>query len=347
MNTDRMRPVLATLLLALLAAWLLRALQLPLPWLVGPLLATAGGRLAGLSLQGPRWGRAAGQWAIGSALGLYFTPEVVRLLGGLLPYLLPAALFAFVLAGLGALLLQRWSGLDHGSAFFASMPGGASEMANLAERHGVRVDMVAAAHSLRMLLVVTLIPALFTLSGVHGADLYHAAGRTLHYPGLLLLGALGLAAGWVWSRLRQPNPWMIGPLLVTVLLTASGIELSALPPWASPLAQLLIGCSLGSRFSPGFFRVAPRFLAAVAASSGVLMLAAAAFGGALAWLAGLNPATVMLGTTPGGIAEMCLTAHALQLGVPVVTAFQVCRMLCVVLLTDPLYRYLAVRLARR
>ena len=170
-------------------------------------------------------------------------------------------------------------------------------------------------------------------------------------PSKALPVAGALAAGTVGGALcawrGTPLPWMIGPLAVTALLTASGAELSALPPWASPLAQLLIGCSLGSRFSPGFFRVAPRFLAAVAAISGVLMLLAALFGWGVARLAGLNPATVMLGTTPGGIAEMCLTAHALQLGVPVVTAFQVCRMLCVVLFTDPLYRHLAARRARR
>ncbi|WP_029770810.1 AbrB family transcriptional regulator [Pseudogulbenkiania sp. MAI-1] len=342
-----MRLVLATLLLALLAAGLLAALRVPLPWLVGPLLATASGRLGGVALQGPRWGRAAGQAVIGTALGLYFTPLVMRPLLGLLPYLLLAGLFAFVLAVLGGALLQRLSGLDRGSAFFACMPGGASEMANLAEHHGVRVDRVAAAHSLRMLLVVIVIPALYTLSGVHGGDLYHAAGRALHYPGLALLCVLGLAAGWVWSRLGQPNPWMLGPLVVTALLTANGIELSALPPWASPTAQLLIGCSLGSRFSPEFLRVAPRFLTAVAVTSGVLLLVAAAFGWGLAWLSGLNPATAMLGTTPGGIAEMCLTANALQLGVPVVTAFHVGRVLCVLLLTDPIYRRLSRRLAWR
>lgn len=347
MNTDRVRLVSASLLLAVLAAGLLHVLRVPLPWLVGPLLATAAGRLGGVALQGPSWGRAAGQCVIGAALGLYFTPVVLRPLLDLLPYLLLAGLFAFVLAGLGGALLQRLSGLDRGSAFFACMPGGASEMANLAERHGVRVDSVAAAHSLRMLLVVSIVPALYTLSGVHGADLYHAAGRVVHYPGLALLGALGLAAGWVWARLGQPNPWMLGPLVVTALLTANGVELSTLPAWASPAAQLLIGCSLGSRFSPEFLRVAPRFLAAVVVTSGVLMLVAAAFGWGLAWLAGLNLATTMLGTTPGGIAEMCLTANALQLGVPVVTAFHVSRLLCVLLLTDPIYRRLAGRLAWR
>jgi uncharacterized membrane protein AbrB (regulator of aidB expression) len=58
----------------------------------------------------------------------------------------------------------------------------------------------------------------------------------------------------------------------------------------------------------------------------------------LAWLAGLNPATMVLGTAPGGIAEMAITAKVLQLGVPVVTAFQVCRLVAVLMLVEPLYR---------
>jgi hypothetical protein len=48
---------------------------------------------------------------------------------------------------------------------------------------------------------------------------------------------------------------------------------------------------------------------------------------------------VLLGTSPGGIAEMCITAKVLQLGVPVVTAFHVTRYVAVVVLTAPLYRW--------
>ena len=65
--------------------------------------------------------------------------------------------------------------------------------------------------------------------------------------------------------------------------------------------------------------------------------------GGYAWIvasiADLHPATLMLGTSPGGIAEMSLTAKALQLGVPVVTAFHVTRMSAVVLLAGPLFRF--------
>ena len=51
----------------------------------------------------------------------------------------------------------------------------------------------------------------------------------------------------------------------------------------------------------------------------------------------------MLGVAPGGISEMAITAKVLQLGVPLVTAFQVFRMVGVVLVTGPLYAYVVSR----
>lgn len=51
----------------------------------------------------------------------------------------------------------------------------------------------------------------------------------------------------------------------------------------------------------------------------------ASFDVALAWPAQQPAPTVILGTAPGGIAQMCLSAHRLSLGVPPATAFDVTR----------------------
>jgi uncharacterized membrane protein AbrB (regulator of aidB expression) len=72
--------------------------------------------------------------------------------------------------------------------------------------------------------------------------------------------------------------------------------------------------SLGVRFSPAFVRGAPRWLGSVALATLVMMALCAAFGTALAWATGLHPATLMLGTSPGGIAEMAITAKGVAVG---------------------------------
>jgi uncharacterized protein len=50
-----------------------------------------------------------------------------------------------------------------------------------------------------------------------------------------------------------------------------------------------------------------------------------------------------LAVSPGGLAETAITAKVLQLGVPGVTAFQVCRLVAVLVLAEPLYRWLGPR----
>ncbi|MEQ1660720.1 MAG: AbrB family transcriptional regulator, partial [Hylemonella sp.] len=80
-------------------------------------------------------------------------------------------------------------------------------------------------------------------------------------------------------------------------------------------------------------------LASVAAGTLGLLVLCAGLAITMAWLTGLHPATLVLATAPGGIAEMSITAKVLQLGAPVVTAFQVCRLIAVLLLIEQLYRW--------
>jgi membrane AbrB-like protein len=216
-------------------------------------------------------------------------------------------------------------------------------MTLIAERHGARTDLVASAHSLRVLMVTLTLPFAMQAWGLHGLDSTGTAVREVQWMGLAVLAALTGAGVWVSLRLGRANPWFMGALVATMLITLAGVRLSALPVELTNAAQLVIGVSLGVRFSPAFVRAAPRWLGSVALATTVMMAVCAAFGAALAWATGLHPATLILGTSPGGIAEMAITAKVLQLGVPVVTAFQVCRLVAVLILAEPLYRGLGPR----
>ena len=337
--------VALTLQLALPAALLCQWAHVPLPWMIGPLVVTAVGGVAGLPLQASVPLRNAGLWLIGLALGLYFTPPVVALLLPLAPAVALGAAWSLALGYAFYRWLHRADRQDIATPFFAAAIGGASEMAVLAERHGGRVDRVAASHSLRVLMVVLTIPVAMQLLDVHGADLALPGAQAVDLGGLALMGAASAAGVALLWRLGTPNPWVLGALGTTALLSGAGVELSALPRWATNAGQLFIGVGLGTRFTPGFARAAPRWLGRVALGTAAMMVASALFAWALATVIAQHPATVMLGTSPGGIAEMCITAKVLQLGVPVVTVFQLMRYVAVLLLTAPLYRLERWRLA--
>ena len=338
--------VVATLLAGIAGALLCVWLKTPLPWMIGPLLTIAALRMSGAPLRLPTPFRNTGQWIIGVTLGLYFTPVVAHEVLHYAPWVVASVVFAMGMGILGGRLLQRMAGIDSKTAFFAVAIGGSSEMAVQAERNGGRVDQVAAAHSLRILIVVVLIPALFRLSGVHGTEDYTPGIGTFSVIGLAKLCAITLAIGWGLNRYKVPNAWVIGPLVFTIALTASGVEWTTVPRWVSSVAQLLIGCALGIRFTREFFHSAPRFMASVAVSVLMLIGVMAMFGYVIAQFSDIPVPTAILAAAPGGIAEMSLTAQVLHFGVPVVTVFHVSRVLVMVLSVGPLYRLLKPWLER-
>lgn len=308
--------------------------------MIGPLLCVAIANGLHARIDMPRTVRPIGQWLIGSALGLYFTLPVIEQISQMLGWILLAVGLSMLASALSGQVLARIGGADPATAFFASAIGGAAEMANQAERYGARVDQVAAAQAIRVLLVVLIVPFAFKFSGVHGEEVYAPIPVAFNNVGLLrLLTGAAICGGVLW-RIGVPNAWLFGPLAFSAALSASGQPLSSVPAWLINFGQLMIGCSLGARFAPQFFRNSPRYMFGVVISAFVLLAIGVAVGLALAALSGISMPTALLATAPGGLAEMGVTAEVLRLGVPIVTAFHTTRLIAVVLSTGPAYRLL-------
>jgi membrane AbrB-like protein len=340
-----------TLALALAAALLCVWLRIPLPWMIGPLLATSVASVLGAPTRSLPTLRNAAQCVIGTALGLYFTPQVTALVASLWWAILLAIVWALALGwGFGRWLHHRHATRITGdprglwaTTYFSGAIGGASEMTLLAEREQGRSDLVAAAHTVRLVIVTLLIPIVFQWTGLHGIDPSLPGARQVDFGGLALVGLAAVAGSWLMALTGRANPWFMGALLASMAITMAGLELSAMPTFLTNAAQLVIGVSLGVRFQREFLQTAPRWLLDVAVGTLAMVVLCAGFAWLLAWATGLHPATLVLGTSPGGIAEMAITAKVLQLGVPVVTAFQVCRLVAVLVLVEPLYRRVAPR----
>jgi membrane AbrB-like protein len=340
--------VVGTLLLAWVAAQICIALHTPLPWMIGPLLATSFASIRGAPTLSWNPFRDTGQWVIGTALGLYFTPQVTALLVSLWWAIGLGIVWALLLG----LAFGRWlhwvhaprmEGLDRATTYFAGPIGGASEMTLLAERAMARTDLVASAHSLRVLIVTVVVPFVMQFSGWHGLDVAPTFARQIDWQGLVLLALCTGAGAGVMKLMKRPNPWFLGPFLVATVLTMNEITLSGIPPWLSNTAQMVIGVSLGVRFTASFMHTAPRWLASVALATVVMIVVCAGFAEGLVWLTGLPLPTMILSTSPGGIAEMAITAKVLHLGVAVVSAFQVCRLVAILLLVQPIYYWMYIR----
>lgn len=325
----------ATPLVGSLGALLASAAHWPLPWIIGSLLAVTLVRCIGWQVKEVPYGRVSGQVIIATGIGLHFTQAVFSEVTSHFVLIFTAAVLTLLLAIAGIALMRR-AGMDLSTAYFAFMPANFAEMVRLAEQHGADVSRVAAAHSVRLAVIVLCVPALAFWLG----DVEPVAGQV--HPGagwiwlaLLLVG--GALVAWLGKRIGLPNPWMFGPIGLCTALTASFDLRLALPETLSHYGQLMIGCALGVHFDRAFFRSAPVFLLRAL----LFTLAMIGSTGALAWvvaqLASLPAATLSLGMMPGSSTEMYLTAEALHLGVGLVTAMQITRLVVVMLAAEPVY----------
>ncbi|MDD2051560.1 AbrB family transcriptional regulator [Pseudomonas putida] len=329
----------ATPLVGLAGGYLASQVGWPLPWMVGSLLAIILVRcLTPWQLMEIPGGRKCGQWVIGIGIGLHFSPVVMEQVMTHFGLIFFGALITSVSSVMGVWLLRR-TGEDRATAFFSSMPGGSGEMVNLGARNGAVLSRVAAGQSLRVLVVVLCVPAAFKyLLGEGVAPLHPTA---VDWRWLALLFPAGALLAWLWQRLRQPNPWLFGPLLISATISIVGDLHIGLPDGGSQIGQWLIGSGLGCHFNREFFRRAPSFMGRTLLGSGLTMLIAGLCAVALSAATGLDLRSLTLGMMPGGIAEMSLTAETLQLSVPLVTAMQVMRLLFVLFLAEPLFRHWA------
>jgi membrane AbrB-like protein len=115
-----------------------------------------------------------------------------------------------------------------------------------------------------------------------------------------------------------------------------------MPSWMMSAAQILIASSLGLRYRRDTVVALRRFLPPVLVSMLVLIGGSIILALVLAPFSGIPNPSLVLATAPGGVAEMAITAEVLNLGVPLITAFHLLRVVFVVTLSGPIFR-----LARR
>ncbi len=337
--------MLLTVAVATLGGAVFWLLQVPLAWMLGSMAATGLLTWHERATVPPPL-RPAALIMLGLGLGQTFTAPVMAALALSFGWLVLAGLLSIVAGALTSRLFARIAGTDAATGYYASVPGGVVVMAILAGRAGVSVPAVTLAQTIRVMIVVVLVPPLITWLAPRGgaATAAFLADRPeVHLAGLAALLPGGLLAGLLAGRVGLANPWMLGPCCLMIALSTAGMLPSGVPMWMVDAAQVGLGMALGNRISRSFLLSARRLAVASAVTTLLLVALMAAMAVGYALVSGLPLGAVLLGMSPGGMPEMTITAKALELGVPLVLGFHLVRMLVCNLTVAPIWR-LAVRL---
>ncbi|MBS7792630.1 AbrB family transcriptional regulator [Roseococcus sp. SDR] len=333
---------LLTLAAAVAGGFIFSLLHVPLAWMIGAMFGTAAVawfRPFDLVPAVHPAARPAALIVIGLAFGQTFSGPVLAALLGAAPAILIAGVLS-ILAGIATMpVFTRMAGTDARTAYFATIPGGVIVMAVLADRAGAPLAPVTLAQTLRVLVVVLVMPPTLSAIAPHGDSSAFVAPRLVFdatgFLGMLVVGSVGAL---LLRRTGIANPWMIGPCFLAITAAAFGHLPSAVPPLLIDAAQVGMGAGLGQKLTREFLLGARKLMRAALVSSLLLCLFCTVFGAGLAWIMGLPPSAVMLGMAPGGMPEMGVTAKALGVAVPLVLAFHLTRTLMCNFLLGPIYR---------
>ncbi|MBA3448766.1 MAG: AbrB family transcriptional regulator [Pseudaminobacter sp.] len=331
--------VAATLCAAALGGSAFQALGLPLAWILGSLAGSAIIANLAAPMKGGRFLRRGGQLFVGASIGAVLGPDVVAELLRLLPLMAGVAL-ASILIGLAlALPVAKIAGIDRLSAVLSCLPAGMAEMATLARELDANEQAVAIIHTLRVIMVLTLIPLWLGLT----AGVVVPGPPPNGYGGVWEIFALAAVAGIaaaVATKLRVTNAWILAPMLLSLAVVSGGHGLPPVPAPLLVLAQIAIGASLGLRFRLDQMQRFPR-IALAGLVSGLLLIGAAFIGLAsvVEALTGLDHISAILAVAPGGLGEMIASATTLGLLAATVAGYQMTRSLMTNLLAPPLIRW--------
>jgi membrane AbrB-like protein len=343
MNRARFQ-IIMTIVLGTIGVLVFLGLQLPLPFLFGPMAACLLAALSGVPL------RALGQISVGArsvlgvAIGASLTPALVGQLPQMLISLAIVPIYIGTIAVIGVPFFQRFFGFDRVTAFYAAMPGGAADMTLFGQQAGANVRQLSLVHVTRLLIVMIVAP--LVLVHVYGAALSHPIGKPaadLPFSEIGLMAAAALIGWKAGERLGLFGAAIIGPLVVTATLTLAGLLHSRPPLEAMLAAQFLIGTGIGVSYVGVTLRELRDTVTGGAAF--VLILAGlAAAATEIVTLSGLAaPVESFLAFTPGGQAEMAMLAILSGADLGFVIAHHLVRVILVIIGAPILFRFLIER----
>ncbi len=215
----------------------------------------------------------------------------------------------------------------------------------MAGAYGADIRLVAFMQYLRVLLVAfaaTIVARLWTHTGSLPATTisWFPPIHWISFAETLLLIAFGTFA----ARLRRiPAAPLLLPIGLGIALQDAGVLAIELPPWLLVASYAIVGWSTGLGFNRAILRHAAQSLPRVLLSILVLMAVCAALAAMLVVVAGIDPLTAYLATSPGGADSAAIIAMASNVDVAFVMAMQTTRLILILLIGPSLAGFIARR----
>ncbi|MEQ8390220.1 MAG: AbrB family transcriptional regulator [Thalassospira sp.] len=334
--------------IGLVGGLIAHSINMPLAWMMGPMLATFVASLLRVPMGVPMQFRSVILGVIGVFLGASFTPDTLEQAARWPISMIAVLLYVPIITLFITWFYTKIARLDPATALFSATPGGLTPMVVLGAAAGGNEQEIALTQGLRVLLLVMSAPLIVLLmTGVVASGHGDSQAVQMMLNEGLLTAVCAVITVLVFRKLRIPAAYMTGAMAASMVLHVTGTVEGNLPDWLLAGSLLILGSAIGSRFSGVKLAVLGR----LAGYSIVATVVVLAFTGGVAWFVSqwldLDFIAVLLAFAPGGVAEMSLIALALNVEPSFVAFHHIVRIFEIVLLAPIMAKWFQRHMQRK
>ena len=309
--------------------------NIPLAWMLGPMLAVSVAALAGVNVKMPKLALSSILIILGLHIGNYIDQNLINQMKEWI--WTSAIMFVYILLSIVIVskYLQKYSGYKEKTSIFSAAPGALGPLLILAEYEKSDLSQVATSHLIRLIIIITVFPFFvvnFASTEAIEIEKFNYLDQNHYNLIILLIGSILLIL--LFDKIGVPAALLSGTLVASGILQISEVASYKIPEQSIDFCLLILGASVGCRFADKSLNEVARntFHSFIATTILVILGVLAAL--AATYFVDTNFLTLLLSFCPGGIYEVAVIAIAFNLDPNFVAFHHIIRLL-MILFTIP------------
>ncbi len=315
--------------------------NIPLAWMIGPMIATSLIALKGFQVLMPKLALSSILIILGLHIGNYIDQNLLTQMVNWIWTTVIMFFYIVVSILIVSKYLQKFSGYKEKTSIFSAAPGALGPLMILAEYEKSDLSQVATAHLIRLIIIITLFPFIIvTLYPAEALELKKFDYMSQNHLDLVLLIIASLIFIFFFDKAKIPAALLSGTLVASGFLQILDIASYKLPDASINFCLLILGASVGCRFANKSFREVANnsFHGLIATILLVLLGFVAAY--IATFFVDTNFFSLILSFCPGGIYEVAVIAIAFDLEPDFVAFHHIIRLLFILFIVPVILRLL-------
>jgi len=310
--------------------------NIPLAWMLGPMLAVSIAALSGIKIKMPKLALSSILLVLGLHIGNYIDQNLINQMTEWVWTSIIMFVYILISILIVSKYLQKFSGYNVKTSIFSAAPGALGPLMILAEHEKSDLSQVATSHLIRLIIIITVIPFFVVNYSTNEAltiEKFNYLDQNHFHLLILLIGSILLI--FLFDKIGVPAALLSGTLVASGILQISGVASYKLPDESINFCLLILGASVGCRFADKSLKeVASNSFHSLVAT--VILVTLGLLAAIVAtYFVDTNFLTLLLSFSPGGIYEVAVIAIAFDLDPNFVAFHHIIRLL-MILFTIPI-----------